>query len=129
MTLPNHLTANVKLKCPFPPKSAQYRSMTKKLNAVKDGAYYRILERLRADFDEYELPNSIDVRHSYTGSEWIAHLEGDDPFSYREALPKGVHRRGSGYRVRIRREGQTLYDESFSTVDEAKQAYRLVCRL
>lgn len=129
MKLPNHVTSFVKLKSPYPPKSAEHRSMMQRLNAVKDGAYYRVLERLRADWDEYQQPKSIDVHHSFNGKKWIAHLSGEDPFSYTEAMPKGIHRHGSGYRVRIRRDGETRYDETFATVHEAKQAYRLVCRL
>jgi len=129
MTLPNHVTSYVRLKCPYPQKSADHRSMMKRLTAVKDGDYYRLLERMRADWDEYDRPKSIDVHHSFNGKEWIAHLEGENPFSYTEVMPKGVHRHGSGYRVRIRREGQPMYDETFPTIHEAKQAYRLVCRL
>ena len=129
MNLPNHVQSYIKLKCPYPPKSAEYRVMIKRLNTVKDGAYRRILERLRADWDEYERPMSIDVQHSFNGKKWAAHLEGEDPSSVTEILPRGITRNGSGYRARVIRAGLAVFDQTFDSLSDATTAYRLHCRL
>lgn len=129
MTLPNHVSNYVRLKCPYPEKSAERRSMMRRLHAVKDCNFYSTLERLRADWDEYERPKSIDVHHSFNGKEWIAHLAGENPFSAKENLPRGITRNGSGYRARVSREGNAVFDQTFDALADATTAYRLNCRL
>jgi hypothetical protein len=129
MNLPNHVTSYVRLKCPYPQKSTEHRSMMKRLNAVSDGGYYRTLERIRADWDEYERPMSIDVHHSFNGKKWVAHLEGDDPFPAKENLPRGITRNGSGYRARVIRAGLAVFDQTFDSMSDATTGYRLHCRL
>ena len=56
-----------KLKCPYPPTSQAYKQAYAKLNNATNAD----LEKLRAEFDEYE-DNSISVRHYKYKGQWYA---------------------------------------------------------
>ena len=60
-----------KLKCPYPANSKAYASAKARLN----NASYPDLERLRAEFDEYQ-DGSIPVTHYNLYDEWFASVNG-----------------------------------------------------
>ena len=96
-------------KCPYPVESKDYKTAYRKLN----GATYPDLERLRAEFDEYD-DGSIPVSHYRMNGEWFA-TTGDPA----EAVNmKGIQLHGSRYRVQKRING-TLRKWSFNTLSEA----------
>ena len=104
----NHLDW-FRLKCPYPVESKHYKTALKKLN----GATYADLERLRAEFDEYD-NGSIPVTHYCIHDEWFA-TTGDPA----EAVNmKGIQLHGQKYRVQKRING-TLRKWSFKTLSEA----------
>ena len=64
-----------KLKCPYPPNSQTYKQAYARLN----NASYADLEKLRAEFDEYDA-GSIPVRHYKYKGQWYAKpLSGGTP--------------------------------------------------
>ena len=60
-----------KLKCPYPVNSTAYETAKAMLN----NALYPDLERLRAEFDEYQ-DGSIPVTHYNLYDEWFASVNG-----------------------------------------------------
>ena len=108
MTTRNHLDW-FRLKCPYPVESKDYKTAFNKLN----GATSTDLEKLRAEFDEYD-DGSIPVSHYRMSGEWFA-TTGDPA----EAVNmKGIQLHGSRYRVQKRING-TLRKWSFNTLSEA----------
>ena len=104
----NHLDW-FRLKYPYPVESKDYKTAYKKLN----GATYADLERLRAEFEEYD-DGSIPVTHYCIHDEWFA-TTGDPA----EAVNmKGIQLHGQKYRVQKRING-TLRKWSFNTLPEA----------
>ena len=104
----NHLDW-FRLKCPYPVESKDYKTAYRKLN----GATSTDLEKLRAEFDEYD-DGSIPVSHYRMSGEWFA-TTGDPA----EAVNmKGIQLHGSRYRVQKRING-TLRKWSFNTLSEA----------
>ena len=98
-----------RLKCPYPVESKDYKTALKKLN----GATYADLERLRAEFDEYD-NGSIPVTHNCIHDEWFT-TKGDPA----EAVNmKGIQLHGQKYRVQKRING-ILRRWSFNTLSEA----------
>jgi len=108
MTTRNHLDW-FRQKCPYPVESKDYKTAFNKLN----GATSTDLEKLRAEFDEYD-DGSIPVSHYRMSGEWFA-TTGDPA----EAVNmKGIQLHGSRYRVQKRING-TLRKWSFNTLSEA----------
>ena len=97
-TIKAHL-AWFKLKCPYPPNSHAYKQAYSKLN----NAAYADLERLRAEFDEYD-DGSIPVRHYKHKGQWYAKpLSGG---TAQKLNMKGIQRHGRKWRVQKRSNGQ-----------------------
>ena len=69
MPITNSHLAWFKLKCPYPPNSQAYKQAYAKLNNAK----YADLEKLRAEFDEYD-DGSIPVCHYKHKGQWCAKL-------------------------------------------------------
>ena len=109
-TTRNHLDW-FRLKCPYPVESKEYEKAYKKLN----GATYADLERLRAEFDEYD-DGSISVSSYCIQDEWFA-TTGDPE----EAVNmKGIQMHGQRYRVQKRING-IVHKWTFNTLPEALQ--------
>ena len=102
-----------KLKCPYPPTSQAYKQAYVKLKNATNAD----LEKLRAEFDEYEA-NSISVRHYKYKGQWYA-----KPVSGGTAQKlnmKGIQRHGRKWRVQKRSNGQ-LMKWTFGTLQEAQR--------
>ena len=82
-----------KLKCPYPTNSQAHKQAYAKLNNATNAD----LEKLRAEFDEYE-DTSIPIRHYKHKGQWYS-----KPVSGGTAQKlnmKGIHRHGKKWRVR-----------------------------
>lgn len=77
-----------KLKCPYPPTSQAYKQAYAKLNNATNAD----LEKLRAEFDEYEA-NSISVRHYKYKGQWYAKPVSGG--TVQKLNMKGIQRHGS----------------------------------
>ena len=99
-----------KLKCPYPVNSTAYSTAKARLN----NALYPDLERLRAEFDEYQ-DVSIPVTHYNLYDEWFASVNGVKSHA---TNMKGIQRHGSKYRVQKRVDGQ-LRKCTFDTLEKA----------
>ena len=88
-----------KLKCPYPPTSQAYKQAYVKLNNATNAD----LEKLRAEFDEYEA-NSISVRHYKYKGQWYAKPVSGG--TVQKLNMKGIQRHGRKWRVQKRRNGQ-----------------------
>ena len=99
-----------KLKCPYPVNSTAYASAKARLN----NALYRDLERLRAEFDEYQ-DGSTPVSHYNLYDEWFASVNGVKAHA---TNMKGIQRHGGKYRVQKRVDGQ-LRKCTFDTLEKA----------
>ena len=102
-----------KLKCPYLPHSQAYKQAYARLNNATNAD----LEKLRAEFDEYE-DNSIPVRHYKYQAQWYA-----KPVSGGTAQKlnmKGIQRHGKKWRVQKRSNGQ-LRKWTFGTLKEAQR--------
>ena len=102
-----------KLKCPYPPHSQAYKQAYAKLNNATNAD----LEKLRAEFDEYE-DTSIPVRHYKHKGQWYS-----KPISGGAAQKlnmKGIQRHGKKWRVQKRSNGQ-LRKWTFGTLKEAQR--------
>ena len=107
-----------KLKCPYPTNSQAYKQAYAKL----DNATYADLEKLRAEFDDYE-DTSIPLRHYEHKSQWYAKpLSGG---TAQKLNMKGIQRHGRKWRVQKRRNGQ-LRKWTFGTLQEAQRKRDLV---
>ena len=87
-----------KLKCPYPVNSTAYAVAKARLK----NALYSDLERLRAEFDDYQ-DGSIPVTHYNLYDEWFASASG---VKARATNMKGIQRHGSKFRVQKRVDGQ-----------------------
>ena len=99
-----------KLKCPYPVNSKAYASAKVKLI----NASYPDLEKLRAEFDEYQ-DGSIPVTHYNLYDEWFASVNG---VKVHATNMKGIQRHGSKFRVQKRVDGQ-LCKWTFDTLEQA----------
>ena len=100
-----------KLKCPYLPNIHAYKRAYARFN----NASYADLEKLRAEFDEYD-DGSIPVRHYKHKGQWYA-----KPVSGGTAQKlnmKGLQRHGRKWRVQKRNNGQ-LRKWTFGTYQEA----------
>jgi len=107
-----------KLKCPYPPTSQAYKQAYAKLNNATNAD----LEKLRAEFDEYEA-NSISVRHYKYKGQWYAKPVSGG--TVQKLNMKGIQRHGRKWRVQKRRDGQ-LRKWTFGTLQEAQRKRDLV---
>jgi len=107
-----------KLKCPYPPTSQAYKQAYAKLNNATNAD----LEKLRAEFDEYEA-NSISVRHYKYKGQWYAKPVSGG--TVQKLNMKGIQRHGRKWRVQKRRDGQ-LRKWTFGTLQEAQSKRDLV---
>ena len=107
-----------KLKCPYPPTSQAYKQAYAKLNNATNAD----LEKLRAEFDEYEA-NSISVRHYKYKGQWYAKPVSGG--TVQKLNMKGIQRHGRKWRVQKRRDGQ-LRKWTFVTLQEAQRKRDLV---
>ena len=104
-----------KLKCPYPPNSQAYKQAYAKLN----NATYADLEKLRAEFDEYE-DTSIPVRHYKHKGQWYAKpIFGG---TAQKLNMKGIQRHGKKWRVQKR----SLKKWTFGTLQEAQRKRNMV---
>ena len=102
-----------KLKCPYPPNSHAYKQAFARLN----NATYADLEKLRAEFDEYD-DWSIPVRHYNHKGQWYAKpLSGG---TAQKLKMKGIQRHGKKWRVQKRSSGQ-LRKWTHGTLKEAQR--------
>ena len=99
-----------KLKCPYPVNSKACASAKARLN----NASYPDLERLRAEFDEYQ-DGSTPVTHYNLYDEWFASAGGVKAHAINM---QGIQRHGSKFRVQKRVDGQ-LQKWTFDTPEEA----------
>ena len=90
--------------------SKAYATAKARLN----NASYSDLERLRAEFDEYQ-DGSISVAHYNLYDEWFASASG---VKARATNMKGIQRHGGKYRVQKRVDGQ-LRKWTFDTLEQA----------
>ena len=102
-----------KLKCPYPPTSQAYKQAYAKLKNATNAD----LEKLRAEFDEYEA-NSISVRHYKYKGQWYAKLVSGG--TVQKLNMKGIQRHGRKWRVQKRSNGQ-LRKWTFGTLQEAQR--------
>ena len=109
-----------KLKCPYPPTSQAYKQAYAKLNNATNAD----LEKLRAEFDEYEA-NSISVRHYKYKGQWYAKPVSGG--TVQKLNMKGIQRHGRKWRVQKRSNGQ-LRKWTFGTLQEAQRKRDLVFR-
>ena len=101
-----------KLKCPYPVNSTAYAAAKARLN----NASYSNLERLRAEFDEYQ-DGSIPVTHYNLYDEWFASVNGVKAHAHASSM-KGIQRHGSKFRVQKHVNGQ-LRKWTFDTLEQA----------
>ena len=109
-----------RLKCPYPPNSHAYKQAYARLN----NASYAHLEKLRAEFDEYD-DGSIPVRHYKHKGQWYS-----KPVSGGTAQRlnmKGIQRHGRKWRVQQRKRDQ-LRKWTFDTYQEAQRKRDIVFR-
>ena len=99
-----------KFKCPYPVNSTAYAAAKARLN----NASYSDLERLRAEFDEYQ-DGSIPVTHYNLYDEWFASVNGVKAHAINM---KGIQHHGSKFRVQKRVDGQ-LQKWTFDTLEQA----------
>jgi hypothetical protein len=107
-----------KLKCPYPPTRQAYKQAYAKLNNATNAD----LEKLRAEFDEYEA-NSISVRHYKYKGQWYAKPVSGG--TVQKLNMKGIQRHGRKWRVQKRRDRQ-LRKWTFGTLQEAQRKRDLV---
>ena len=113
-----------KLKCPYPPTSQAYKQAYKQAYAKLNNATNADLEKLRAEFDEYEA-NSISVRHYKYKGQWYAKPVSGG--TVQKLNMKGIQRHGRKWRVQKRSNGQ-LRKWTFGTLQEAQRKRDLVFR-
>ena len=102
-----------KLKCPYSPNSQAYKQAYAKLNY----ASYADLEKLRAEFDEYD-EGSIPVRHYKHKGQWYAKpLSGG---TAQKLNMKGIQQHGRKWRVQQRKRGQ-LRRWTYGTLQAAQR--------
>ena len=112
MTIAKHHLAYFKLKCPYKIDSPKYREAYAKLH----GATYSDIERLRAEFDEYQ-DGSTPVTHHYVNGQWLAVVGSHSKPPTAQNL-KAIAQHRQKYRVSKRIDGK-LFRWSFNTLKEA----------
>ena len=113
MSVARHHLAWFKLKCPYSSDSKDYKGACARLS----GATYADLERLRAEFDEYQ-DGSTPVSHYKHKGKWYAKpLNGGTAQKFNM---KGIQQHGHKYRMQQRRRGQ-LHKWTFDTLKEAQK--------
>ena len=118
MSIPNSHLAWFKLKCPYPPDSQAYKRAYARLN----NASYADLEKLRAEFDEYD-DGSIPVRHYQHKGQWYAKpLSGG---TAQKLNMKGIQRHDKKWCVQKRSNGQ-LRKWTYGTLEEAQRKRDMV---
>ena len=111
MSVARHHLAWFKLKCPYSSDSKDYKEAYARLQ----NATYSDLERLRAEFDEYD-DGSIPVRHYKHKGKWYAKpITGG---TAQKLNMKGIQQHGIKWRVQQRKRGQ-LRRWAFDTLKEA----------
>ena len=111
MSVARHHLAWFKLKYPYSSDSKDYKEAYARLQ----NATYSDLERLRAEFDEYD-DGSIPVRHYKHKGKWYAKpLTGG---TAQELNMKGISQHRQKYRVFKRIDGK-LFRWNFNTLKEA----------
>ena len=101
-----------KFKCSYPLNRHAYKQAYAKLN----NATYADLEKLRAEFDEYE-DGSIPVRHYKHKGQWYAKpLSGG---TAQKLNMKGIQQHGKKWRVQKRTNGQ-LRKWTYGSFEEAR---------
>ena len=99
MSVARHHLAWFKLKCPYSSDSKDYKGACARLS----GATYADLERLRAEFDEYD-DGSIPVRHYKHKGKWYAKpITGG---TAQRIKMKSIQQHGRKWRVQKRKRGQ-----------------------
>ena len=101
-----------RLKCPYPSGSKEYSRAYAKL----DNAKYSDLEKLRAEFEEYD-DGSTPVTHHYLNDEWVA-VVGSRSKPSPTLNMKAIQRHGHKYRVQKRSRGK-LRKWTYDTLKEA----------
>ena len=113
MPITNSHLAWFRLKCPYQRDSNLYKQAYARLN----NATYADLEKLRAEFDEYD-DWSIPVRHYNHKGQWYAKpLSGG---TAQKLKMKGIQRHGKKWRVQKRSSGQ-LRKWTYGTLKEAQR--------
>ena len=113
MSVARHHLAWFKLKCPYSRDSKDYKEAYARLQ----NATYSDLERLRAEFDEYD-DGSIPVRHYKHKGKWYAKpLTGG---TAQELNMKGIQQHGRKWRVQQRKRGQ-LRRWTYGTLQAAQR--------
>ena len=113
MTITNSHLAWFKLKCRYSPNSQAYKQACAQLNK----ATYADLEKLRAEFDEYD-DESIPVCHYKHKGQWYAKpLTGG---TAHKLNMKGIQQHGRKWRVQKRKDGR-LRKWTYGTFEEAKR--------
>ena len=102
-----------KLKCPYPPTSQAYKQAYAKLNNATNAD----LEKLRAEFDEYE-DTSIPVRDYKHKSQCYAKPVSGG--TVQKLNMKGIQRHGRKWRVQKRSNGQ-LRKWTYGSLQEAQR--------
>ena len=114
MKVARHHLAWFKLKCPYKIDSPDYRASYARLH----GATYSDIEKLRAEFDEYD-DGSTPVTHHFVNGNRLAVL-GKRSKPSPQLNMKGIQRHGHKYRVQQRRRGQ-LRKYTYDTLKEAQK--------
>ena len=112
MSIAKHQLAWFRLKCPYPIDSKEYSAAYAKLH----GATYSDIEKLHAEFEEYD-DGSIPVRHHYLNDEWVA-VVGSRSKPSPALNMKAIQRHGHKWRVQKRSRGQ-LRKWTYDTLKEA----------
>ena len=99
-----------KLKYPYPANSKAHASANARLN----NASYPDLEKLRAEFEEYQ-DGSIPVTHYNLHDEWFASVNGVKAHAINM---EGIQHHGSKFRVQKRVDGK-LHKWTFDTLEQA----------
>ena len=97
------------LKCPYPRNSKEYAAAKRRL----EGATYPDLEKLRAEFDEFD-DGSIPVIFFRKGNQWLCSI-GSPPDAQNL---KGIQPHGRRFRVQKRVDGD-IRKWSFDNLHEA----------
>ena len=113
MSLSNSHLAWFRLKCPYSPNCHAYKQAYARLN----NASYADLEKLRAEFDEYD-DGSIPVcQYKHKGQWYSKPILGG---TAQKLNMKGIQQHGRKWRVQQRRDGR-LRKWTYDTLQEAQK--------
>ena len=113
MSISNARLAWFRLKCPYPYKSPQYKQAYAQLN----NATYADLEKLRAEFDEFDDGLTPVIHYQHKGQWYAKPISGG---TAQKLNMKGIQRHGKKWRVQKRSNGQ-LRKWTFGTLQEAQR--------